>query len=90
MYKTTSALFSDEELEAIDASIREDEENERRSAEEAENADDNDDDRDELIRRELGDSDNDGAYDVVNKESTFDFSAFLIRFAHPHIIHALT
>ncbi len=80
---------ADEELEAINASIREDEE--KGDADENAPADDDDDDeREELIRRELGDSDDEQNFDVVDKESTFDLAAFLMRFMHPKVMHALT
>uniref|UniRef100_A0A5K3FGP2 TIMELESS_C domain-containing protein n=3 Tax=Mesocestoides corti TaxID=53468 RepID=A0A5K3FGP2_MESCO len=67
--------LADEQLEVIDASIREDEEK------------DEEEERNELIRRELGDSDDE--YDVVDKEVAFDLNAYLLRFTHPHIIRSL-
>ena len=52
----------------------------------------NEEDEENLLSRELKDSDEDEdeAFEVVEKEVAFDMNAFLLRFTHPHIIRSLT
>ncbi|VDO05015.1 unnamed protein product [Rodentolepis nana] len=68
-----------EELEATESALRE----ETTWIEE---------DEENLIRRELLDSEDDEEreLDVVEKEVAFDINSFLLRFTHPHIIRSFT
>nr|CDS27480.1 timeless [Hymenolepis microstoma] len=68
-----------EELEATESALRE----ETTWIEE---------DEENLIRRELLDSDDDEEreLDVVEREVAFDINSFLLRFTHPHIIRSFT
>lgn len=49
-------------------------------------------DEENLIRRELVDSEDDEerGLDVVEKEVAFDINSLLLRFTHPHIIRSLS
>lgn len=49
-------------------------------------------DEENLIRRELADSDEgeERELDVVEREAAFDINSFLLRFTHPLIIRSLT
>ncbi|KAG5444567.1 Protein timeless [Clonorchis sinensis] len=80
-------------LRQIHSTEFEEEDEDVEADEEDADADDDDESEDNLYNEEMGienDGDNEGVLVTTEKEVQMDFDAFLLKFAHPRIVYALT